>query len=70
MFRAGILEASPLKSRFYFKNCIPVIGSYIDTDVKNPKFFLKLESLDIDVINKFINIERTHSEWLNLQKKS
>lgn len=69
MQRAGIREASPLKSRFYLNHQIPVIGSYDDTDVENTDFYLKIERLDPQTVEDFISIDRNQEDWDELRRR-
>lgn len=62
--RKNLFEASPLKSRTYYSNGLPVIGSYIDSDLLDENsinFYLRFQPDESNIdINKIIEFVRNY----------
>jgi hypothetical protein len=60
LYKGGLTEASPLKSRLYLSLGVPILYGYDDTDLSGEeKFFMKIpnneDQIDIDKFSKFLD---------------
>lgn len=63
-FRSGMQEGSPLKSREYLALGLPVIGSYIDTDLPNGSdFYLRIPNRNGATVDCVNEIEEFTRSW-------
>lgn len=44
--RSGLFEASPLKSRLYIENNLPVVGGYLDTEFQKYPFYHQIKNVE------------------------
>lgn len=63
LFRNGMQDACPLKSREYLAHGLPVIGAYSDPDLSGEEFFLEIPNQEFGIIEAKDTILDFANQW-------